>query len=378
VTDKGTFAFSVKASMESIENRYNEVTRLYLLLEQYTVPVVPTDIALYQTLGPTLRQFKEVVDMAEDTKEENISKFSIELEKNIAELVSDVIKLRDRAQDPMIYNPNAKVDTVLRFLDDLIKQIDKLGAMADNYTKYQNNFKVLPYKYVELEETKSEIQLKRTLWLSFQKWEAAVEKWKFMPFDTLNTDEMNAEIQGYLKTIYVLDKGLPANDVLPKLKSMVDEYRVIYPTIVDLRNNALKQRHWDKIQDAIGRALVRDETFTLARLMESKVFDFKEEVSTVSSQASSEAALEELLNKVAKVWAEVEFAVLPYRDSKVGYAPFCAEKLHNANTFKLGRLYSGRSRRYSNPVGRQSGDHCFSENVSLYWTNQVGRGALGP
>jgi dynein heavy chain len=97
---------------------------------------------------------------------------------------------------------------------------------------------------------------------------------------------------------------------------MVDEYRSMYSTVVDLRNQALKPRHWEKIQDALGKTLVKDETFTLGKLMELRVFDFKEEIGGVASQASSEAALEEMLAKVVKIWNEAEFIVITYRDSK--------------------------------------------------------------
>jgi dynein heavy chain len=141
--------------------------------------------------------------------------------------------------------------------------------------------------------------------------------WKDAPFDTLNTEDINTELQGYLKIVYRLDKGLPPNDVVPKLKSMVDEYRLIFPTIVDLRNASLKSRHWDKIQDTTGKVLSRDETFTLGKLLEIKIFEFKDEIDLISSQAGSEAALEEMLAKVVKSWNELEFIIINYRDSKV-------------------------------------------------------------
>jgi dynein heavy chain len=90
----------------------------------------------------------------------------------------------------------------------------------------------------------------------------------------------------------------------------------MYVTIVDLRNPALKQRHWDKLQEVLGTQLVRDESFTLGRLMEIRAFDFKDEISNIAGQASSEAALEEMLSKVVKSWDDTEFIVLGYRDSK--------------------------------------------------------------
>lgn len=127
---------------------------------------------------------------------------------------------------------------------------------------------------------------------------------------------INTKLMEYLKVAYTLDKGLPPNDVVPKLKVNVEEYRNIYSTIVDLRNPALKQRHWEKIQDAIGKPIPKDETFTLGNLIENHVFDFKDEIGLVSSQAGSESALDEMLTRVVKIWNDAEFIISPYRDSK--------------------------------------------------------------
>ncbi|KAJ3192063.1 Dynein heavy chain 6, axonemal [Irineochytrium annulatum] len=327
----------VKGSMVDVEMFYEEVTRLYGLMESYKIPIQPTDLALFQTLGPTLRQLKEAVDMASDTKDESISKFSAELDKGFNELLSEVSEVRNRAQDPMVLNPGTASKIVIDFLEELRVQLDKIDSLKTKYESWSDLFKnggsvpgaakkpegtkapanaQAQAKHGELEDTRKEVELKRTLWISLKEWVSMTEEWKALPFEALNTEEVNAQMANFLKTVYALDKGLPPNEVVPRLKSMVDEFRQIYSTIVDLRNPALKPRHWEKIQDALGKSLIRDETFTLGKLMELRVFDFKEEIGNVSSQASSEAALEEMLGKVVKIWTEAEFAVINYRDSK--------------------------------------------------------------
>ncbi|KAJ3183889.1 Dynein heavy chain 6, axonemal [Geranomyces variabilis] len=330
----------VKESMPLVEQLYDEVTRLYKQMEQHKIVIQPTDLALYQTLGPTLRQLKEVVDMASDTKEENISKFSVELDKALSDLMTEVSDIRNRAQDPMVLNVGAKSELVIKFLEDLRAQLETIDVTKARYEQWGVLFKSggsiaamqkaaagdpaakqvaasgLPSKMGELEDTKSEVDMKRTLWMSLKDWDAITRSWREGSFETLNTEEMNTQIQAYVKIVYNLDKGLPPNEVVPKLKLMVDEYRTMYGTIVDLRNPALKGRHWEKIQDALGKALVRDETFTLDKLIELRVFDFKDEISNISSQAGSESALEEMLGKVVKTWSEAEFVVVSYRDAK--------------------------------------------------------------
>ena len=316
-----------------VETFYTEINDLYAIMDKYKISILPTDLALFQTLGPTLRQLKEAVDMATDTKDDNISKFTSELEKTVNDLMAEVAEIRNKAQDPMVLNPGARSDLVINFLDDLRAQLDQLEASKFKFGAWDALFKnggstgpadptkesvksSNDLKNAELEETKNELELKRILWKSLSEWDVITNAWKVAPFDSLNTEEINTQLQSYIKVVYQLDKGLPPNEVVPKLRGMVEEYKRMFPTIVDLRNPALKPRHWDKIQDAIGKILTRDDTFTLGHIIDLHVFEFKEDIGQISSQASSESALEEMLSKVVKAWNELEFIIINYRDSK--------------------------------------------------------------
>ena len=70
------------------------------------------------------------------------------------------------------------------------------------------------------------------------------------------------------------------------------------PTITDLRNPALKPRHWTLIEEVIGYKFDPDSPLTLHTLMELSVFDHAEAIQEVSGQASSESSLESILKKV--------------------------------------------------------------------------------
>ena len=65
--------------------------------------------------------------------------------------------------------------------------------------------------------------------------------------------------------------GLPPNEVLPRLKERVLNFKQGMPIMTALRNPALRPRHWQEIQDLIGRHIVRDKNFTLGKFMDLQV-----------------------------------------------------------------------------------------------------------
>lgn len=171
-------------------------------------------------------------------------------------------------------------------------------------------------KFDELEETIGEIKLKELLWNSIDEWDTLFEEWKISKFDKLEPEVLNALVNKYGKNVYQIEKGLPPNNLLPKLKERVELMRSKMPIITDLRNQFLKKRHWDVIYEVIGFTPSPEEPLDLAKLIEIDAFDHAERLQEISGQASSEASLEGILKKVEDSWKSVDFIVLPHKDSK--------------------------------------------------------------
>ena len=113
-----------------------------------------------------------------------------------------------------------------------------------------------------------------------------------------------------------LERGLPNNKVVPILKERVFEFKDMLPIITNLRNPMLKSRHWDKIEAEIGIKVKGNDSFTLGMLMSMKIGEYKEKVVAISTEATQEASLEQLLHKVHTKWNGVEFTVNAYKESK--------------------------------------------------------------
>lgn len=73
------------------------------------------------------------------------------------------------------------------------------------------------------------------------------------------------------------------------------------PVITNLRNPALKQRHWDQIQQIFNYHFNEEEPLTIGLLNKIEAFEHTESIEEVSGQASSEASLEGILKKVGKI-----------------------------------------------------------------------------
>jgi dynein heavy chain len=186
-------------------------------------------------------------------------------------------------------------------LQRLIAEIEQIQKTAYTYKSYQKNFKVEVTKFDELEETIAEIKLKELLWKSLEEWDTLFVGWQSERFDRIEPDALNQIVNKYGKYVYQIEKGLPPNNLVPKLRERVEDMRNKMPMITDLRNPALRKRHWDVIYQVIGFIATPEDPLNLGKLIEIDAFEHAERIQEISGQASSEASLELILKKVSSI-----------------------------------------------------------------------------
>ncbi|KAK3599709.1 hypothetical protein CHS0354_037182 [Potamilus streckersoni] len=310
------FLDEIQVRVEPLEKEALVVKDMYDLIDQYQVPTPPEDIAVYQTLNPSITNVRNAIDKALTERDANIDKFCTHLDKDIAELSKEVKEVKQEAQNPIILDVHSEKEKVKNVLKKLLVQMDELQKRAFTYKSYQKNFKVEVAKFDALEEAHAELKLKELLWTAIDDWDNLVTEWTQSKFDTLDPEQMNNTTLKYAKSVMQLEKGLPPNDVVKILKDKVELIRERMPVITDLRNPTLKQRHWDVIENILEYKFTPEEPLTLGKLIEINAFKYSEALQEISGRASSEASLEGILKKVEDSWKVTEFVVLPHKDSK--------------------------------------------------------------
>lgn len=80
----------VREAEKSLDKRCNEIHDLYALIDAYEIAVPAMDRAAYATLDSTYNNLKSIMEEVEGAKEENVSKYSVDLEKGIESVNAEV------------------------------------------------------------------------------------------------------------------------------------------------------------------------------------------------------------------------------------------------------------------------------------------------
>lgn len=60
------------------------------------------------------------------------------------------------------------------------------------------------------------------LWESADGWNKTIEEWYSCDFNTLNPEDMNLFTAKTIKNVTQLEKGIPENKIVPKLRDQVE------------------------------------------------------------------------------------------------------------------------------------------------------------
>ena len=326
------FVEELQSRQDELQDAYMHIDDHYELMEDQGVYVPPTQLAMFQSLEIEYSNMKSALDLTESRKQEEIMQFNVMVEANIKMLQEDRKAARNAALDELFleYNPagmNVDSEVIMKLTEleatanELKEQAEKIQKQQKLFNKHDPNSSGNVERFDELKEVVDDITLKKKLWDALREFGALTEQWTTTKFDDLDFENMQDEVTGYNKISMSAERTLPANNVVPELKVMVKTFKNTVPIIGDLRNDALKERHWEKIERIIGNPIPRDkpEEFTFGTLVELKVMHFKEQISVISTEATQEGLLESMLAEVVNIWTQAEFLLAPYKDQKDVY-----------------------------------------------------------
>ena len=96
----------IKTRIEPLEEQGNIVTGMYELMEQFNVPALPEDLALFQTLRPAVLECRTSIDKAVSERDANVDKLAGLIDKDIDLMEKELRDVKQEIQDPQMLDIN--------------------------------------------------------------------------------------------------------------------------------------------------------------------------------------------------------------------------------------------------------------------------------
>ncbi|XP_065087185.1 dynein axonemal heavy chain 6 [Ochlerotatus camptorhynchus] len=306
---------------EQVENLEKELSYAYealKIMKTFRIPFRDEDKDKYLDMEELMVHIKDIMGTKRIQKRDMINKFDLCLHTDIAKIFSEVEEINEQVLQEWLLDNSSDPAQIRDCLIDLSERLSSCQRKAQEYRKYQKEFRLDVTRFDKLDIVINEVKLRQTLWDGVQQWKDSLELWSEIKFFELNVEEVEALNNKILKNCAMLDKNLPKNDIIPKLRLEAEVFKEKIPVLSYLRNPALKNRHWIKIEQILNRHLAGEEEVYLHTFEDANAFEeeIANELMEVANMASAESGLETLLNKVENAWKELELTVVSHREAR--------------------------------------------------------------
>lgn len=109
------------------------------------------------------------------------------------------------------------------------------------------------------------------------------------------------------KSVQKLGRDIKHWEVWQQIRDRIDTFKRTMPLISDLRNPAMRPRHWKSLVDAIQMTFdPASDSFTLDSIVALRLDQHAEFIGEMSVNATKELAIEQSLAAIAEAWKNLD------------------------------------------------------------------------
>ncbi|KAL8017811.1 putative bromodomain, AAA+ ATPase domain, dynein heavy chain region D6 P-loop [Plasmopara halstedii] len=306
---------SLKSKLKSLVKSTVVVDDMYRLLNTYGVRISSEDMVQFDDLRSIQENYKEETEAVDTFVASRIGEMTQQLDANIYRVNEQVLQLHHQLQGGLYIDASHVEDPsfVKSELEIVRQRLAQLDELSKQYTEYQLLFDLTPFEYSNLQATHEYFTNVDSLWTAVEKWKELYREAMTRSFVEINAENLSKDVAVAYKNAHELHKKLN-NDATAVLKERTANFKLKLPTILDLGNLSMKDRHWEKLFKVLRQPWYPGLPFTLENLVAYDIFDMKELVGEISATASGEAQIEASLQKIKYGWEQMEFTCVNHRD----------------------------------------------------------------
>jgi dynein heavy chain, axonemal len=317
LSSKITLCKELKDQLPLIQERFEPVREIYTTLEKFEVALKEEEMMMLMGLETVYDEFTVTLVDAEKLLDRSKVSMKRDLEVQMDAYGSQMIELKTQAMmelpydNTMIKDPKEALTVIEGFKNKIMKAKEREQALNGGLSI----FGIPSTEHKDLSAVIRDVDFMSQIWTVTIDWNKHWNTWKTGQFNDLDVEEIEAEVNNYNKKVSKLGRDIRKWKVWESLKEELDRFKETIPLIQDLRNKALRTRHWIALQDRIGFEIDHESIdFTLNEVMKLKLNMHKEFISELSSNANKELAIELSLNELETRWSQVQLDLGTYKD----------------------------------------------------------------
>ncbi|CAG9819075.1 unnamed protein product [Phaedon cochleariae] len=307
----------LKEDIPQREEQFPLIRDQILTLDKYTVPISDTVRTLEKNIPKEWTIYLEVLDQADKMLEYSKNHFKTTLleqaegyRKEASDLLKEFLKKGPFSSD---FSPQ----DALQYLQEKKLLLIDMRMKEEDLRNDLGIFGLSFPESLDLSILDAELGALESIWQLVEEWDRAWDKYKSGEFWSIETTEMEETAQTLFRKLTRLSREYSNKgwSVIDDTRTRVDAFRRMLPLLGDLKNPAMRNRHWDKVRQAVEVDFdEHSDDFNLEAIYAMNLHEHADEINEISNAATMELGIEKGLKAIADVWKIMKLEIISYKE----------------------------------------------------------------
>nr|XP_057927697.1 dynein axonemal heavy chain 10-like isoform X1 [Doryrhamphus excisus] len=299
-------SLNVQLSIADIEERYRT-------LEMYKVEVDKDELGLKENIGQIwsdlFAKSRQVHQRLTDVKisfKETTKRLTEDFQEELSIFVESF----------NMHGPGAVGDDLDQGLSIMESYEAELAKMVAGRQELVNAEKLLDLPvtvYPEIVSIQKDMNGFQKIYDIYRNQKAAKNVWSQTLWVDLDINMLQEGVEDFVKDLRKLPKDVRALPVACFVEGRMKEFRDSLPLLLDLKNEALRERHWKELMKRTGTAFdMNPSSFTLENMFAMELHKYADVIGDIVTSAVKELGIEKSVKEVVETWENMKFIVQPY------------------------------------------------------------------
>ncbi|XP_063171723.1 dynein axonemal heavy chain 10 [Candoia aspera] len=308
----GTIAEIKDISLE-VELKYLDIQERYRTLAMYNICIREDEQNLVdkiKLMWDTLFSDAAGVDHSLGSIKKTFTEITREQIGNYSKEIDDFYN-RFVTEGPGSVGEN--LDRGLELMVVFERELEKHERNRQELANAEKLFDLPITMYPDLIKIQKEMKGLRQIYETYKLQQAAKEEWSQTLWVNLNVQVLQDGIEGYLKTLRKLPKHVRGMPVAYHLEIKMKAFKESIPLLLDLKNEALRERHWQELMRRTGTSFdMATESFTLENMFAMELHKHSDVINEIVGSAVKELSIEKGVKEIIETWENMKFTVQRY------------------------------------------------------------------
>ncbi|XP_073529664.1 dynein axonemal heavy chain 8-like [Phyllobates terribilis] len=352
-----------------IDRGVGPVEEAYAILSRFQVDVTREETEVVDTLRYSFTKLASKVVSVQDELIRMQPDLISRLSQSVVILQRDAVAFDTEydKEGPMV--PGISSQEASARLLIFQTRFNELWRRCITYSSGEELYGLPVTEYENLHRRRTELGRLQKLYELYEVVMRSISGYNETVWSDVNVQSITAELKDYQEKCNELTKDLEHWQLFLDLKKIINDFSESCPLLEMMTNEAMMNRHWDRISDLLGRRLlVQSNSFCLSNIMEASILQYKDKITEICISAVKEKDIKSKLALISDVWNKqfLSFSVFKNKGELLINGAEAAETIQTMedSLMVLGSLLNSRyNELFQNPI--QSWIHKLSLSFDI-------------